>query len=68
MFQGSAIILITAIWYAAITQAFVYAYSFNNIYAFCIGMVVAYFLPSIVIRHGSHYYHNSKHHKIINHK
>jgi hypothetical protein len=65
MFQGSAIILLIAIWYASITQAFVYAYNFNNIYVFCIGIVVAYFLPSILIRHASHYFHNSKPHKII---
>ena len=66
MFQGSAIILLIAVWYASITQAFIYAYHFNNIYAFCIGMVIAYFLPSIVIRHVSQYFHNSKQHKIIN--
>lgn len=66
MFQGSAIILLIAIWYASITQAFVYAYNFNNIYVFCIGIVVAYFLPSILIRHVSHYFHNSKNEKIIN--
>lgn len=66
MFQGSAIILLIAIWYASITQAFSYAYNFNNIYAFCIGIVVAYFLPAIVIRHVSNYFHISKKQKLIN--
>lgn len=66
MFQGSLILLLTALWYATITQAFVYAYNFNNIYAFCAGIIIAYFLPSFLIRHVSNYFH--KHNKIINHK
>jgi uncharacterized membrane protein len=68
MFQGSAILLVTAIWYASITQIFVYAYNFNNVYTFCVGAVIAYYIPSFIIRYVTEHYHNIKHNKFLHHK
>lgn len=68
MFQGSAVFLLVAIWYASITQVFGYAYNFNNVYAFCIGILIAYFIPSLLIRHFTEHYHIDKQHQIRHNK
>lgn len=68
MFQGSAILLVVAFWYASITQIFVYCYNFNNVYAFCIGVVLAYYVPSFLIRYTIEHYHIIKHNKFLRHK
>jgi len=68
MFQVSAILLLVAIWYASITQIFVYAYNFNNVYTFCVGAVIAYYIPSFIIRYVTDNYHIIKNHKFLQHK